>query len=103
MEKKWETIEGFENYKAMLEGMEDSEKKNQQEELSHFLRIVNASLTKHFSMWASTDLIFLSVLLEQKIATVIVRYMYGMEYNSKEHCVGKMHNKTIDLKNSGSS
>ena len=46
MEKRWEMIEGFEKYKATLKGMEDNEKKIQQEKVSPFLRIVNASFTK---------------------------------------------------------
>ena len=75
MEKRRKMIEGFEKCKATLDGMGDNEKKIQQEKVLHFLRIVR-SLTKHFSIWASIGLLFLSVLLEQKIATYIVLYMY---------------------------
>ena len=54
-------------------------------------------------MWASINLLFLFEFLEQKIATAIVRYLYGMEDNSEEHWVSKMHDKIIDLKNLGNS
>ena len=41
-------VEGFEKYKATLEGMEDNEMNIQQEKVSQFLQIVNALLTKYF-------------------------------------------------------
>ena len=49
-------------------------------------------------MWALVDLLFLSVFSEHKIATVIVIYLYGVKDNNKEHCVSKIHNETINLK-----
>ena len=88
----------FQKIKCTLVDMIEDERVIQKEKVKHFLRIIAASLTKHFSIWIKHSLISLSVSSEQKTATCIVRHILGMECRRDEIYISEIHNRTIDMK-----
>ena len=72
-------------------------KKIQELKVTHFLRIVKFSLTKHFGIWVSADLIFLSLFSNQKIGTYIDKFIMGISENISKNCVSSMHDQIITI------
>ena len=98
MDEQWENAAEFNKFKLTFENIIEEEKVMQKEKVKHFLQIVKASLTKKFSMWISHELLFLSVFLEQKTATCIVKYLPRIDDRRDEVCVTEMNNEHIDVK-----
>ena len=87
MDEQWENAAEFNKFKLTFENIIEEEKVMQKEKVKHFLQIVKASLTKHFSMLISHELLFPSAFSEQKTATCIVQYLFGIDDRRDEVCV----------------
>ena len=73
-------------------------RRSYRKKIYHFLRIIKSSLTKHFSMWVSTQLIFLSLFGESKTAVCVAKFVFGRE-DEEESYVSEYHGCKIDTKN----
>ena len=96
-ESKWKEAKEFKGFLNILEGLNDDKKKIQELNVSHFLRIITSSLTKHFDMRVSADLLFLSLFIEQKICTCISKLIMGINENISENCVSSIHKQGINI------
>lgn len=97
MEGKRKCIPKFADCKATLDTLSTNETKIQEEKVKQFLQIVAASLTNHFGMWISKDLLSLSLFSEQKIAKRVVRHPLGTPFINGENSVSVIQDKSIDV------
>ena len=63
--ENWMQMDEFKGFVDSMQTLDISEKNLQKEKGKHFLRIVRASLTKHFCSWVSANLLFLSLFNEK--------------------------------------
>ena len=94
---KWESLADFEGFKASVNGLPDEEQGIQRLKVTHFLRILCASLKKHFGMWISSNLLFLSLFSEQKTATCIAKFLSGGVRDHEETYDSEAHGSQINL------
>ena len=98
--EKWQEYDEWKGFVESIEELEkDEEKEIQKVKVTHFLRIVSASLTKHFRIWTSSDLLFLSLFAETKTAKIVARLVLGMEQEvgTEEKFFSKAHNWNINI------
>ena len=97
MEEKWMDMAEFNKFVRSLDNINDNEKEIQKKKVAHFLRIVKGSLTKHFKMWVSEKIFFLSLFGEQVIATCVARFLLGQgqEYEGDYESVS--HGRKINM------
>ena len=94
---KWESLADFEGFKASANGLPDEEQRIQRLKVTHFLRILCASLKKHFGMWIYSNFLFLSLFSEQKTATCIAKFLSGGVRDHEETYDSEAHGSQINL------
>ena len=98
--ENWMQMDDFKGFVDSMQTLDISEKNLQKEKVKHFLRIVRASLIKHFCSWVSADLLFLSLFSEKETAQIVAKLVLGMEQEEaqlKEDFVSKAHGQQINL------
>ena len=92
---RWRDVKEFTDFISTLDDMNNDEEETQIQKVEHFLRIVKASLDKHFKIWIEPNLFFLSAFSEHKIAHQIVRFVQGKEINNSETYRSEVHGYDI--------
>ena len=92
---RWREVKEFTDFVATLDNMNNDEEETQIQKVQHFLRIVKASLDKHFKIWIEPDIFFLSVFSKHKIAQQIVLFVQGKEINNSETYHSEVHGYDI--------
>lgn len=83
-EDRWKDEIVFSDVLHRYNTLDENEKVIATKKISHFIRYVKESLTKHFKQWCN-ELFFLSIFSNKETATVIAKYVLGQ---SLESCSG---------------
>ena len=96
MEKEWENIALFDDYKASLSELDENEKSIAKMKLNYFIRCVKDATIKIFQIWTQ-DLLFLSIFSNQSTARCIVQMIMGHAVTDTPECFCKYHNRIINV------
>ena len=97
MDNKWIEMKEFNDFLRSIDNLDENKKAIQKRKLNHFLRIIKSSLTKHFCIWVTSELMCLSLFSEAKIATCISKFMMGQEQQEQEDFYSNFHDCTINM------
>ena len=81
---EWLKMEKFGNFVSTFGKLNEEEISIQKLKVRHFLDIILKSLTKHFSVWISSNLLFLSLFEESNTATCVANFFWDNNVASRK-------------------
>lgn len=92
------TLDSFDVLRKEMESLSEEETIMQKKKISFFFKKIRNSLIKHFTMWISGNVFFLSIFCDQPMASVFAKKILHNNYNVSDVTFhSEYHKDTIHL------